>query len=332
MELAPILQAQHLQTSLTFADITDYAADAARWHHDHTGIPLQFTEMRRDSTWRYNGEAGHLSRHALGHLCSRLALPEGGTVPASYLAQCPPHLAADHINHWLAFRAGQLPEVMVRASETSRGPAVRAILSRRYAPVNHTQVLESLTPFLSRHHLSVNSFALDDELMTLRLTVGTDHPASLDDPLRVGLHVSNSEIGLGYVTVRAFITRLVCANGMVVTVKDLGGIRRRHIGAAGRSLNSQLLSGIGDVLAGAQEACSRFVALRQRPAPQPIEPFIEETARRLELPERTGELARSYLYGETLYDVLNAFTRAAQEFPVSERVLIESSMSTFLTA
>jgi hypothetical protein len=40
--------------------------------------------------------------------------------------------------------------------------------------------------------------------------------------------------------------------------------------------------------------------------------------------------ARGLLEGESLFDVVNAFTRLAQGFPVAERVRIESLMSRFL--
>jgi len=72
------------------------------------------------------------------------------------------------------------------------------------------------------------------------------------------------------------------------------------------------------------------VRLREPPAPQPLEAFLERTVRDGDLPEGLALQVAPLLEGETLYDVVNGFTRAAQRFPVAERLRIETAMSRFL--
>jgi len=332
MELAPTHRAQHLEDRLRLGELVEHVRSISQRRSDHGGIVLGNTRVNEDGTWRYNGEAGRLSRHALAQLCARLELPEGGTVPASYLARCPAPLVADNLNHWLDRPERQQQEVFVRTEQSpdSDAPRVRAVLSNRYAIVDHLPLLETLDGLLPEHGLQVRAWSLDDEQLTLRLHVPGDHPASLDDPLRIGLHLSNSEIGLGRISITALITRLVCTNGLVVKVADLGGIHRKHVGRAGESLADVVRAAIPRVLTEADEAARRFVHLRQVPVPEPLEQFVARTAAGAELPEAVGREALSLVEGDSLFDVVNAFTRLAQRFPVAERVRIETHMSQFL--
>lgn len=306
---------------------------AASQHcRDHANVTLATTMMRLDGTWIFRGETTRLSRHALSQLCARLELPSGGTPPAGYLSRCPSPLAAQNVNHWLRDSTRKEQQVLVRVREERgrRHPMVRAVLSDRYATVDHLPLVEALRDLLPQHDLYLDRWSLDDEQLTLRLLLNRDYPATLDDPIRVGLHISNSEIGLGRISITALVTRLVCTNGLVVKVADLGGIHRRHIGRAGEDLQGVAQAALQRVLEEAEEAGRRFVALRERPAPMPLGEFLERTVKQVELPETALPLVRQTLEGESLYDVVNAFTNVAQRYSVAERVRIETTMSRFL--
>jgi hypothetical protein len=332
MQLAATTRAQRLEPPVELEELTERLTEQAQHCHDHGGVLLRETKLDTEGTWQFNGAGGKLSRHALGQLCARLVLPEGGTVPASYLARCPSALAALNLNYWLAAPSQREQRILVRARETGAASfdTIRAILSDRYVPVDHQPLLESLQELAPRHHLTVTAWSLDDHLLTLRLLVQADHPASLTDPFRVGLHVSNSEVGLGAVCFSAFINRLACTNGLVVKVADLGGFHRRHLGRVGEFLPVLVQAALPRVLAEAEQAGYRLARLRERGAPRPVAAFVQQTARQLALAPEWVPRIVGLLEGETLYDLVNAFTRAAQLSPVAERVRIETMMSQFL--
>jgi hypothetical protein len=204
------------------------------------------------------------------------------------------------------------------------------VLSHRYATADNLPLLELLATMVPGYNLSVQGWSMDDELLTLRLVLGDDHPASLDDPLRIGLHIANSEVGVSRITFAAFITRLVCANGLVVKVADLAGLSRRHVGRAGEDLHTVVFNGLTSVLEEADEAAWRFETLRSKDAPRPVEEFVKQTARAAEVPENYVPNVLRLLEGETYYDLVNAFTRVAQQLPVADRVRIETVMGQFL--
>jgi hypothetical protein len=144
---------------------------------------------------------------------------------------------------------------------------------------------------------------LDDHLLTVRLHVNADHPASPRDPLQVGVHLANSEVGRGAVAFTALVTRRICSNGLVVKVADLAGFRRRHVGRVGdlpRLVREALLRTIAE----ADRAAYRFARLREEAAPRPVMAFIERTAQQLGLAPEWGPWVELRLEGETLYDVV----------------------------
>lgn len=332
MELHPIQEAQSLRGPVSLGDLIAMIREEQSLFHDHPEIGLRDTYLEEDGLWRYNGSAARLTRHSLGQVCSRVRLPDGGSVPAGYLARCPAPLAAENLNHWIErMPVGESPRVMVRCRHDGVAPEVaRAVLSDRYAVADHLELLTSLREMLPGQRLGLSAWSLDDVQMTLRLMVDRDHPASLDDPIRVGLHISNSEVGLGRISVHGLITRLVCSNGLVVHLADLGSVHRRHVGKAGESLKEVIHEGLTRVMVEVHEAASRFVRLREEPVPEPMEAFLEKTAKQANLPEALARKAWELAEGETVYDAINAFTLAAQSLKVADRVEAEAAMSRFL--
>jgi hypothetical protein len=332
MELAPTQQAQRLHGPARLEDVIERVHADAQGCRDFTAVPLRQTHWLSDGTWIFQGQDGKLSRHALRQLCQRLTLPQGGCVPSGYLARSPAHLVSTQLNWWLSRpeRDGQQVLVRTKGDGKRRVLAVRAILSERFAPVDHAPLLETLRDLLPRHQLRVAAWSLDDEQLTLRLLVDRDHPASLEDPLRAGVAISNSEIGLGPVSIQALITRLVCTNGLVVKHADLGGIHRRHVGRAGEQLADVVQAGMPEILEAADEAARRFIRLREQPLPQPVDAFLRRTVAELELPETALPAVTDALAGESVYDAINAFTQVAQRYPVAERLRVETLMSRFL--
>jgi hypothetical protein len=313
MDLAPMTRASSLEGPTELGDVAERVYSASQHCRDHPDVTLATSTMRLDGTWMFQGQTTKLSRHALSQLCARIELPTGGTVPAGYISRCPSPLAADNLNHWLRDekRNGQQVLVRTREEKGKRHPLVRAVLSDKYATVDHQPLVSVLRALCLKHELYLDRWSLDDEQLTLRLLLNRDVPATLDDPIRVGLHVSNSEVGLGRISITALVTRLVCTNGLVVKVADLGGIHRRHIGRAGEDLQGVAQAALPRVLEEAEEAGRRFVKLRDLPAPAPFDEFLERTAKEAELPETILPLVRQRLDGETLYDVVNAFTNVA---------------------
>lgn len=152
-------------------------------------------------------------------------------IPAKYydrMRESSPELLAQNVNHWLHTD----PEP--RLVRTLDGQ-VRAFLSNRYQRIDNNHVAEAVLPILLNvPGIRVVSSEITESRMYLK-AVTTEMREMVPGSRRVGdfveggLIISNSEIGMGALTVKPFLNFLVCTNGMV---RD--DIKRRfnHVGKA----------------------------------------------------------------------------------------------------
>jgi hypothetical protein len=331
MELAAVNRAKQLEAPAGLKYVIEQVYEEAALSTDYETVKLKDTRVTEEGIWEFGSGRGRLSLHSLGQLCGYLKLPGGGTVPARYLAKCPDALAAQNLNGWIEKKIGSETAFVRCWEDGGDSPStVRAILSSKYAAADHADVLETLEELIQFRPMSLQGWSLDDEQMVLRLSLDRDCPASLDDPVRAGILIRNSEVGLGCISIHAFVTRLVCSNGMVVNLADLGGVKRRHVGRAVSSLRLLIQDGLIRVLKEAEEAARRFVGLKEVLAPKPLEPFVERFVRESDLPAPVGKQAVELMAEETLYGLVNAFTQAAQSFAVTDRLRIETAASRLL--
>jgi hypothetical protein len=111
----------------------------------------------------------------------------------------------------------------------------RAMMSDRYKIIDNAPVLESAMNALKQVDTDVEFQSMDitDNRMYLKMTSPRlEGEVKKDDPVQMGLVISNSEIGLGSYQIQPLIYRLVCENGMV-SPKEIGGehsIQMKHLG------------------------------------------------------------------------------------------------------
>lgn len=201
-------------------------------------------EVSRQSNTRrdYATPVRRLSMEAEGNVATRLRVEgieafainpvghqqigEYAGIPRDYynrLASDSPVMLAANVNHWLAKQP--TAKRFVRTLDGN----VRAFLSDRYNPIDNLELLENLLPVLmSRPDLRYLSAQVTEKRLYLKVVadslVGDVKPG---DTVRMGLLITNSEVGMGSFTIAPFSDRLVCSNGAVHTQL---GKRRAHLG------------------------------------------------------------------------------------------------------
>lgn len=157
-------------------------------------------------------------------------LSEFTGIPAAYyerLRSNDPGLLANNVNRWLKDKANE--RRMVR---TMNGQ-VRALLSDRYQRVDNLEVAEVALNVLSDiKEMRVVSSAVTESRMYIKAvssSIQMPVPGSrrVGDLVETGVIISNSEVGLGAVSIKPFAHFLVCTNGMV---RDKAGMRSAHVG------------------------------------------------------------------------------------------------------
>jgi len=240
-----------------------------------------------------------LRDHAFSQIATRLQ------IPAPYLRRCEPELRSRNVNRWLR---EEDRDVLLRVE----GEEVRAVLSAGYRTVNHLDILGWLESRLGadtpvRYELTESY--LDMQVIG-RHESGLSHADR--DALHRGLHLRNSEVGLARISISALVFRTICLNGLVMN-SGRWAYQRRHVGKAELAGEVREAFDRGIDLAG--QAATAFAGTRGVMVREP-EQALERIVSRYELIDDEGEaVKRAYRCepGETLFNVINALTRAGND-------------------
>jgi len=154
-------------------------------------------------------------------------------IPAKYydkMRSDNPELLALNVNSWFE----KNPKThMVR---TLDGVA-RAFLSDSYRRIDNYDIAQTVLPILSEVFDVTNpqnSFEVTDERLYLKVVnprLTTEVVPG--DIVQAGILITNSEVGLGSLTIQPLVYRLVCSNGMVVNDAK---VRKYHAGKKNEAL------------------------------------------------------------------------------------------------
>ena len=138
-----------------------------------------------------------------------------------------PDLLSHNVNHWL--RRGEPVQRMLR---TLDGKA-RAFLSNRYRPIDNFEIVTTVLPLIMEMRgARFESSQITENYMYLKIVnPELTGEVRVGDVVQSGIVISNSETGLGAVSVQPLVYRLVCRNGMVVNDSRVS-TRRNHVGRA----------------------------------------------------------------------------------------------------
>ncbi len=211
------------------------------------------------------------------------------------------------------------------------GGRVRAILSDHYRKCENEVVLGTLLSLLDDiKGLTVVSTSLTTEKMYVKVISEVEKAdVKVGDTVAFGATVTNSEVGMGSITVNPFCMRLVCTNGMALP-KYLGSARRIHLGKKFRTIEEYEM--ITDDMEGIKrniEDCLKSALdpvfymkivdkMRTATEIKLVDPYesIERAAKLYGLDEREKKtVIAHYVAGkdDTLYGLVNAVTRTSQD-------------------
>ena len=150
-------------------------------------------------------------------------------IPASFdrkVLQRYPELHTVNVNYLLQNHADN--PFMVRTLDGHTD----AVLSNAYKRMDNWPVAEKVIPVLHEAGVKVESCEVTDHKMYIKVvSERLQGDVKVGDPVQMGIIVSNSEVGLGFLNVQTLIYRLICDNGMI-SGKDYGnGIRYAHRGS-----------------------------------------------------------------------------------------------------
>lgn len=156
-------------------------------------------------------------------------------IPAKYynaMRDEKPDLLATNINAWLETKN---QAYMLRTMEYDGYRKARALLSPRYRRIDNIEVASTILPlFAGKGGMEVMSCAVTENKLYLKIVNHRlEKEVKKGDLVQAGVVISNSEVGLGAVSVQPLVYRLVCTNGMVVNAL---GERRNHVGRTAKTV------------------------------------------------------------------------------------------------
>jgi hypothetical protein len=244
---------------------------------------------------------GETQSHHLREIAQRSISYRLG-IPFQYLKKCPPDIQAINMNHWIEHEKND--ELFFRYD----GDDVRAIFTTKYRPVDNFEVIERLDSLDYGPDTRVQC-RLDHEFMLLSIMDGNKAFKINGDTFKPGVSISNSEVGLASLGIAAFVLRLVCSNGL---------IRKTEIGASYRHVSHKILDEFPKVLENVSFELGKqkhqFRLSMESHVDDPLK-TIESFNRQFQLkePERKAvDWAWPNEMGETMFHIVNTYTRASQ--------------------
>jgi hypothetical protein len=229
-------------------------------------------------------------------MCYRLG------IPFHYLVKCPHDLQRENMNYWIEKERNE--ELFFRLDNTE----VRAVFTPKYKPVDNFEVLERLDSLGYKPETQVHCH-LDSEFMSLSIPDGDKTFSVNGDKITPGVSIGNSEVGLASLSVAAFFLRLVCTNGM---------ISKTEVSAAYRHVSLKILNELPEVLERVSVELGmerdKFLISVETRVQDPLSTILNFNKQfQLGKPEQEAvEWAWPLEQGETMFHIVNCYTRAAQ--------------------
>ena len=280
----------------TLGKVHDRVLAMAKNHHDEF-VPVGNISFGGLESVNIAGDKYPMRATAQREISNRLG------VPYSYLRKCPEDVQAYNLNHWIEKEKND--ELFFRFDDDE----VRAVFTPRYVPMDNLAVMERLDNLGFKHDAKVQC-QIDDSFMMLNIPdAGGEFTLVGKDKMRPGISIGNSEVGIASLSIAAFILRLVCTNGL---------ISKTDLSSAYRHVLSTVLDKFPEVMAqlsGELVNQKRQLQFSLESKVHNPESTMLEFNRQFQLSqiERDAvEWGWIFEAGETMFSVVNAYTKAAQ--------------------
>ena len=246
-----------------------------------------------------------------------------------------PELLAQNVNSWFQ------KDPKRRMVRTLDG-VTRAFLSDRYRRIDNAEIASAVLPIIAdMPDAKIESCEVTDERMYIKVVnPRLTNEVVPGDIVQSGMMITNSEVGLGSMTIQPLVYRLVCKNGMVVNDAKT---RKYHVGRGNEAFedftlysDATLMADDRALLMKVQDTVKAVVdqtrfdkvvqmmkqAKDAKIVTANIPAMVELAGTDFGYTKKEGEGILDYLIrgGDlTLYGLANATTRFAQDVPSYDR-------------
>ena len=300
-------------------------------------VPGRDIYLGSDASLRFGTEDSiDITENAFSQYCNLKG------VPTPYARRClqeNPQLMTQNFDAW-----NLDGDYMLRNYEEEEGHrSCKAIVSERFTPISNNRVLDLVEQNVDLNQYVCNEAFLSPEKMHMRM-VDFDHPIETKDrsPLYTGFCVNNNEIGAGSLSVRFFIYRFACKNGIVRTAAGGTMFRQAHLGL---TIDDQIkfASCFEDIKYLREKAVNDILeAQKKLLSPTEMNSILEKVKKEMHLTKEMYieegdskiEAAEwiQHNYGNNLWGVVNFVTEKAKTYSLDTRLELEMFADKLLMA
>lgn len=273
-----------------------------------------------------NGEekALDITDRAFSQLCTRIG------VPATYVKKCfetgKSKLAVANFKAWENEKTGNM---LVRESDG----VARAVLSESYCPFDNYRVLRALNYTLDTKRFVPTQVFMSQDKLHVRFV--DYQPLPVNDgsgsPLYAGIIVSSNSVGAGSLSMKFFIYRSVCRNGMAISAMGGTLFSQKHIG---EQMTDSKIATFTRAFMDVDRLCDMAVSLvkennGKKLKDYEMQMYLEKARRDLKLSEKSIEKLNTLVcdggtYEPTKWGLINGITELAQDFTLDTRYNMEN--------
>ena len=270
-------------------------------------IPVKDLSFESLETIRISDEPHLMSNFARINIAYRLG------IPIQYLESYPPEVQASYLNNWI--RKEAIDRLLLRFDRKR----VRAIFRPPHRPLDNFEIIQRLNSIGYDSETYVQVF-LDPEFMCINIPHGKDTFTVLGDNIVPGMSIANSEVGTSPLLISPFLLRLICSNGTVLKTYASAFCREfslkifQEFKELDQLLRASLLMSANQF---------RFSASIRLQNPTKAMKAFKSQFQLDTLQTEAAEWAWSLEKGETMFNLINTFTRAAQFSLLSARQSFE---------
>ena len=335
-----VLENLHGNNKIVLDDLLNKAIDMSGHWVDHkvpsygTAMPIRLTEDAKVGFFDSNTGTSYeedISAYAFTQLCSKAG------IPASYTKKCFDNgkgdLAQRNYLEWANDEESDGKPLLVRSYDG----VTRAVLSDRYNVFDSGMVLQNLVDaIMERPQYEANQAHLSIDRLHIRFVNFNDPLTIGNDRLHYGFTVSSSDIGSGSLSVKYFLYRFACKNGLVIVKKGGTLFRQTHLNDFANAGKEMFLEAFDKIDILNQECTDQILKAQNKIlTEEELAGYITRARKELHL-GKTGEESLMELvnntYDRTLWGVINSVTENAQRYSLDERLENEAWAGNLLQA
>lgn len=307
--------AEMINTTQSFTDLLGKANEIQTKCKDFKVMAGNIV-MDANMQMTFDGQSIPLSSFARGEFCGKLS------IPSRYITRCVesnnPALAAENMNYWLQ---NDKRNLLIRNYDG----ACRGVLSGSYSTYDAPEILTALAEVFDPAKFALKGSFINEERLHLRMIDKTLLNVDNED-LYAGITLDSSDVGRSGLSVKFFIWKQVCTNGLVIAKSAAKMFRQKHIGINHDDFRDGLTSGLTSFYELKDKIAESINETRKIPLKGDLETLIEDIKNTTKLSDQAAEKVVELIeikYAPTRWGLINGITEIAQDFTLETRLQLE---------